>query len=194
LSTRTDVPLVRRFSYIAAAWAFGYALYRAYYAVGGTWGMHGVPVSEAQFRFINAVGAAIIFAGALAPLVLLSAWGHPRLRPLLWVACWIVSVGCIMHATIDITQRALSLTGMLHMEYPFWSSIDTRAADLQDLLFNEPWFFVEGVLWGAIAWTSGVNGSPYRVWWLSTGVAAILALTVVGLLSATGVIGRFIVG
>jgi len=185
---------LRRSSHFAAVWACGYALYRAYYAVGGTFAMHGVPVSESQFRLINAVGAAIIFVGAVAPLVLMCAWSHLRLRPFLWAACWIVSVGCIMHATIDIAQRVLSLTGMLHMQYPFWTSIDTRAADLQDLLFNEPWFFIEGLLWGTIAWTSGVYKSPHRVVWLSTGVAAIAALTLVGLLSATGVIGRLIVG
>src|SRR5579872_4809042 len=38
-------------------------MYRAYYAAAGTWGMHGVPVSEVQLRSINAVGAAIIFVG-----------------------------------------------------------------------------------------------------------------------------------
>ncbi|HEY1298604.1 MAG TPA: hypothetical protein VGJ60_36450 [Chloroflexota bacterium] len=169
-------------------------MYRAYYAAGGTFGMHGVPASEADFRFINAVGASIIFAGAIAPLLLLAAWSHVKLRPILWVACWVVSVGCIMHATVDIAQRGLSLTGLLAISYPFWSSIDTRAADLQDLLFNEPWFFVEGLLWAAIAWTSGVSRSAYRVWYVGTGLAAIVALTVIGLLSATGVIGRFIVG
>src|SRR5689334_12770397 len=107
---------LRKSSYIAAVWAFGYALYRAYYALGGTFAMHGVPVSQAEFRMINSVGAAIIFVGAVAPLVLLGAWSHARLRPLLWAACWMVSVGCIMHATVDIAQRVLSLTGMLHMQ------------------------------------------------------------------------------
>jgi len=97
-----------------------------------------------------------------------------------------------MHATIDIARRVLSLIGMLYIQYPFWTSIDTRASDLQDRLFNEPWFLVEGMLWGAIAWTSGVHRSLHRVWWLSTGVAAILGLTVVGLLSAA--VGRSLVG
>jgi hypothetical protein len=117
-------------------------MYRAYYAVGGTWGMHGHPVSEVRFRFINAVAAAIIFVGAVAPLIMLGAWRYSWLRAFLWVACWTVSVGCIMHATIDVAQRVLSLSGMLHIQYPFWTSIDTRSADLQDLPFNEPWFFV----------------------------------------------------
>jgi hypothetical protein len=185
---------LRRSSYVAAAWAFAYATYRAYYAMGGTFGMHGVPVSDADFRFINAVGAAIIYVGAIAPLALLGAWHNATLRPIFWAACWIVSVGCVMHATVDIAQRVLSLSGVLVMSYPFWSSIDTRALDLQDLLFNEPWFLVEGLLWAVIAWTSGLYRSPHRMWWVGTGVAAIVALTVVGLLSATGVIGRFIVG
>jgi hypothetical protein len=185
---------VRKSSYAASAWAFAYATYRAYYALGGTFALHGVPASEAEFRFINAVGAAIILVGAIAPLLLLGAWSHVRLRAVLWGACWVVSVGCIMHATIDIAQRVLSLTGMLVIAYPFWSSIDTRAADLQDLLFNEPWFLVEGLLWGAIAWTSGIYRSPYRIWYIGTALAAIVALTIIGLLSATGIIGRFIVG
>ena len=77
--------------------------------------------------------------------MLLGAWSHASLRRVLRAACWIVSVGCIMHPSIDIGQRVLSLSGVLHMQYPLWASIDVRAADLQDLLFNEPWFFVESV-------------------------------------------------
>jgi hypothetical protein len=40
----------------------------------------------------------------------------------------------------------LSLAGLLRIEYSptVWASIDRRAADLQDLFFNEPWFLVEG--------------------------------------------------
>jgi hypothetical protein len=40
----------------------------------------------------------------------------------------------------------LSLTGVHPTHYPpgLWLSIDRRQADLQDLFFNEPWFFVEG--------------------------------------------------
>ena len=80
------------------------------------------------------------------------------------------------------------------MELPYWKSIDRRAADLQDLFFNEPWFLVEGLLWGAIAWTGGLARSPRRWWWVASASLAVAVLTVVGLLSATGVIGRFIVG
>jgi hypothetical protein len=46
----------------------------------------------------------------------------------------------------------LSLTGVHAQSYPpgLWLSIDRQAADLQDLLFNEPWFFIEGCLWAVL--------------------------------------------
>ena len=183
-----------RASLLAAGWAFCYAMYRAHYALGGTFGMFGVPVSNDEWRRINAIGAVIIFIGAILPLVMLRGWRRPRVRQVLLALCWIVAVGCVMHALVDIGQRLLSLAGKLTVRLPFWKSIDRRAADLQDLFFNEPWFLVEGMLWGAIAWTAGLDRSPRRWWWVGSAGVAVAVLTVVGLLSATGVIGRFIVG
>lgn len=195
MSTQADrggLPV--RASYLAAGWAFLYALYRGYYAVGGRFGMHGVPLSESQWRRVNALGAVIILVGAIVPLAVLRGWRRPRTRTVLLALCWIVTVGCVMHACVDIAQRVLSLTGKLTLSLPFWKSIDRRVADLQDLFFNEPWFFIEGLLWGAIAWTGGLSRSPRRWWWIVSAIVAIAALTTVGLLSATGIIGRFIVG
>jgi hypothetical protein len=72
----------------------------------------------------------------------------------LLAVCWLVAVGCSMHALIDIVQRVLSLAGLLRIEYPssVWASIDRHAADLQDLFFNEPWFLIEGLGFGALGW------------------------------------------
>ena len=66
---------------------------------------------------------------------------------------WIAAVGCCMHAVTLMILRVLSLTGVRHTHIPsgLWLSIDRREADLQDLLFNEPWFFVEGCLWALFA-------------------------------------------
>ena len=156
--------------------------------------MFGVPASQTQWRFVNGAGAAVLLVVAVAPLAMLPARRRPTLRPALFVLCWVVTVGAVMHAVIDITQRVLSLTGWLTIDLPFWSSIDRRQADLQDLLLNEPWFLIEGLLWGAIAWFAGLDRAPWARWWLASARAAILALTVVGLLSATGVIGKVIIG
>ncbi len=181
-------------SRLAAAWALGYALYRAYYALGGTVGMFGTPISVSQWHLINAIGAGILFGAAVAPIVLLKFWAQPRYRPALLALCWVVTVGCVMHAFVNGVQRALSLAGLLTINLPFWQTIDHRQADLQDLFFNEPWFFVEGLLWAAIAWTGALKWSPFRRWWIGSALAAITVLTVVGLLSAFGLIGTFIVG
>jgi len=75
---RRDLPV--RASVLAAGWAFGYGMYRAYCALGGTFGMFGVPVSESDWRRINANGAIIILVGALLPIVMVRGWGRPRVR------------------------------------------------------------------------------------------------------------------
>jgi hypothetical protein len=189
-----DTALLIRSSYLAALWALLYALYRGYYALGGTLGMFGVPSSEGQWRLINGIGSAILLVGAVLPIILLRLWQRRRLTTVLLGLCWIVAVGCVMHAAVDAIQRVLSLSGILTMSMPFWISIDQRQSDLQDLLFNEPWFLIEGLLWAVMAWAGGVRRSPHRWWWITSALAAVVVLTTVGLLSATGAIGTFIVG
>lgn len=181
-------------SRFAAAWALGYALYRAYYALGGTFGMFGTPVLLEQFRRINAIAAVMLFVTALLPLALVNAWDSRRARPFLLALSWVIAVGCVSHASIGLVQRVASLTGVLTISYPFWRVIDTRQADLQALFFNEPWFLIQGLAWAAIAWGGALRVSPRRWWWIGSALAATAVLTVVGLLSAFGVIGQWIVG
>jgi hypothetical protein len=189
-----DVRAVARASRLAALWTLLYALYRFYYAVGGTIGMPGTPVSMAQWRRINAIGGGILVATGLLAIVLVGAWEHRRARPFLLALCWFITVACVSHALIDVGQRIASLSGVLTIDYPFWLVIDRRSADLQDLFFNEPWFFVDGLLWAAIAWAGGLRESPRRRSWFGSAFAATLAASVIGLLSAFGVIGRLIIG
>jgi hypothetical protein len=140
-------------SLVAGGWAFLYALYRGYYAVGGTVALPGTLASPGQFQLINAVAAALLLGAAILPVVTLPLWSRCHPRWVLLGLCWVVAVGCCMHALIDVTERVLSLAGLLDIHYPatIWASVDSRAADLQDLLFNEPWFLLEGLAWGALA-------------------------------------------
>jgi hypothetical protein len=186
----TTIPLTA--SRLAALWALLYALYRGYYAAGGTIGKLGTPVSEAAWLRINLLAALLLLGAAVLPLVIPRVW-HPAGASLAFLCFgWIVTVGCVMHALIGITQRILSLTGHLVIDYPFWLTIDRRRADLQALSFNEPWFLIEGVLWAAIVWTGGMRTSPRRGWWMASIILAITVLTTMGVLSATGVIGRWV--
>jgi hypothetical protein len=64
-----------------------------------------------------------------------------------------------------------------------------RAADLQDLLFNEPWFLLEGLGYAALGWIALGPGSRRR-WWIGSAIAATTVLTVIGQLSATASSGK----
>jgi hypothetical protein len=187
--------LLTRLSLAAAVCALGYALYRAYYGVGGTLGMIGVPRSDEQWRAINLVAAALILGAGVLPLVALKLWHATGPRRILLGAAWIIAVACIGHALINDILRVASLAGLYDVSYPpdFWVSVDRTAADLQDLLFNETWFLVEGLLWATIASTV-LGPSAARRWWITTMSVAVVVATVAGLLSAFGVIGRVVVG
>ena len=190
LSARPDQHRRRRIAAAAlAVWAFAYGCYRAYYALGGQAGMIGHFKSAAEWHAINAAGAVILFVAAGLPLVAVANRRHAWVRRLLPVVCWVGAVGCCMHALVSGTLRVLSLTGVHAQSYPagLWLSIDRHAADLQDLLFNEPWFFIEGCLW-AVLGLACIGAVAHRRWWRSA-VVACLVLVAVGVLSGLGVIG-----
>ena len=156
--------------------------------------MLGTPVSESQWRTINLVAAvSLLLLLAVLPIAVLPLWKWPRTRLVLLGLCWILAVGFVMHGVIDDLQRVLSLTGLLHLNYPFFATVDRRAADIQDLLFNETWFLLEGALWGILGWM-GLSSLRGRRWWLGTACAAVAVLTAVGLLAAYGVVGKTILG
>ena len=190
-----DLRRLASVSIAVAVWGLGYALYRGYYALGGTLLLPGTPANPTQFRLINAAAVAVLAIAAVLPIAMLPLWRRPRARPVLLAVCWLVAVGCSMHALIDSVQRVLSLAGLLRVEYSaaVWASIDHRAADLQDLFFNEPWFLLEGLGYAALGLIALGRGRPRR-WWVGSAIAATSVLTVIGLLSATGVIGKVIIG
>jgi len=199
-STRTDRATspasIRRSSWLpwlACGWAIIYAAYRLYYALGGTVGMFGTPVSTELWRSVNALGAAALLGAATIAALVPSLQQRRRGRLALIGFGWVAFVGCVMHALVDEVTRGFSLAGLHEMHLTFWATIDQRAADLQDVLWNEPWFFVEGVLWLAIAWRL-LGSRRERRLFLVTGVGAIALLTVAGILSALGVTGRLVVG
>jgi hypothetical protein len=192
-ANRPEARALRRAAYAACGWALLYSGYRAYYALGGTVGMFGVPVSEQQWRAVNAAGAAILLGVALLPLVFVRPWGRAIPRGVKLAAAWVGCVGAVMHAVVDIITRSLSLAGLLHLDFPFWATIDVRESDLQDLLLNEPWFLLEGGLLGLVGWHALRSAAGRRRWVLSA-LAAVAVLSTIGVLSSLGVIGRVIVG
>jgi hypothetical protein len=126
-----DLRRLASVSIAVAVWGLGYALYRGYYALGGTLLLPGTPADPTQFRLINAAAVAVLAIAAVLPIAMLPLWRRPRARQVLLAVCWLVAVGCSMHALIDSVQRVLSLAGLLRIEYSaaVWASINHRAAD-----------------------------------------------------------------
>jgi hypothetical protein len=178
---------------VAAIWGLWYAVYRLYYAFGGTVWLPGTITGPTTFRLINALAAVALLLAAALPVATLRLWRHRMLRRLLMVACWIIAVGCVMHAIIDIVQQSLSLAGLLTVQVNSTVLVlDPRAAALQDIFFNEPWFLIEGILFAVLACLH-LDGRA-RLLWLASACAAVAVLVVFGLLAAAGVVGRVIVG
>ncbi len=157
--------------------------------------MFGKPASDMQWRAINLVAAGLLFGAAVLPLAARPFWHRPWPRRSLLVVSLVIAVACIGHAFINDILRVLSLAGVYDVFYPpeVWITVDRRAADLQDLLFNETWFLFEGGLWFALAWTV-MGPSTARRAWVAGAIAAVALATVVGLLSAFGIIGRAVIG
>jgi hypothetical protein len=178
---------------VAAIWGLSYAAYRGYYALGGTAWLPGAITDPTTFRLINAVAVIALLLAAAMPIATLQLWRRRMLRRLLLVACWIVAVGCVMHAIIDIVQQCLSLAGVLSVQGDSAVLLlDPRTAALQDIFFNEPWFLVEGILFAVLA-CMHLRGRA-RLLWLTSAGTAVAVLVVFGLLVATGVLGRAIIG
>ncbi len=182
-----------RLPWLAAGWALLYGAYRGYYALGGTIGMFGTPVSQADWRLINGIAAVVLVIAAGVAAASPRIFADPRGRLVLLAVGWVITVGCVMHALVDWVTRLLSLAGLLRLDFPFFATVDRRASDLQDVFLNEPWFFVEGLLWGALCWLALRSGTGRRRF-VGSALAAIALLTAAGILSATGVTGRLIIG
>ncbi|BCJ34222.1 hypothetical protein Athai_17250 [Actinocatenispora thailandica] len=196
LPTRADPRRrLRRVSLAAGGWALWYAAYRGYYALGGHAFLPGTiePAAQTTFQLLNAAGAIVIATAAAVPVAALPLWRRRRARPVLLAVCWAGAVAGCMHALVDIAERILSLAGAIRVPYPpMWAEIDRRAADLQDLLFNEPWFLAQGLLFAAVAWLA-LGPGPGRRRWIGTALAAVGMLLALGLLTVGGVVGRAIV-
>lgn len=179
---------------LLALWAAWYAAYRFYYAFGGQIGMVGRPAPAAHFRDDNLVAAIIILTAGLLPLAAAFGWRHRTIPGLVKTVGWVATVGSCMHALTLEILRFLSLSGLHPTHYPpgLWVSINHHRADLQDALFNEPWFLITGLLCARFALIA-VKPASRPLWKRSAAVATLLSL-LVGVLSGLGAVPTLRVG
>jgi hypothetical protein len=170
--------------YAAAAWSLAYMLPHLYWAAGGTAMLSAVKPSaseEPAWRLINWVASAMLIGAALVAYLLARGTNRRMLRWALLAIAWAGSVLSVAHAIYGIVDRTLIVTGVRLVDSrPFTASEDAWV--LWDLLVFEPWFLVEGVLFGLAGWAALDRAQDRRRWvWLSAvGLVAALATAVLG--------------
>jgi len=95
--------------------------------------------------------------------------------PLLTIA-WAGAVLSVAHGVYGIVDRTLIVTGVTLVESRHFV-LEQDAWVLWDLLVFEPWFLIEGLLFGLVGWAVLPQARDRRRWiWLSAlGVLAALA-------------------
>lgn len=167
----------RAVGHVILAWSLAYMLPHLYWAAGGTAGfaaLHPSIRDLPQWRTINWIASPILTAAGLLGLALARSQ-RPSLRNLLFIgALFGCSVG-VAHGVVGITLRLQTI-----MEI---RSADESAAVagwlLWDLLVFEPWFLIEGLLFGVAGYLLAENQRTQRRW-----LAACAAGVAVGLVTA----------
>jgi hypothetical protein len=170
--------------YAACVWSLAYMLPHLYWAAGGTAMLSAfrpAVAEEPAFRLINGVASAMLTGAALVALMLAR---RPDRRMLHGALLAIACIGCalsVAHGVYGIIDRTLIVTGVTLVESrPF--ALDEHAWVLWDLLVFEPWFLIEGVLFGLAGWAFLTQAQDRRRWaWLCVlGVLAALATALLG--------------
>jgi hypothetical protein len=123
----------------ACSWALLFTVPHVYWAVGGTAGLGGQPMSGA-LRVVNLASIPLSLLAALVALATVRSWGGAVPRWLLGGAAWGTC------AVLSARGGAGLVQSLLGQEEP-------------PLLFRifEPGFLVGGILFGAAAWYYGRN-------------------------------------
>jgi hypothetical protein len=165
--------------YAAAVWSLAYMLPHLYWAAGGTAmrsAFRPAAAEEPAFRLINGVASAMLTGAAL--VVFLLARGV-RPRPLRWgllAIAWAGGALSVAHAIYGIVDRTLIVSGARLVESRSFA-VDEHGWVLWDLLLFEPWFLIEGLLFGLAGWASLARPRDRRRW---------VSVCVVGVLGGLG--------
>ena len=132
-----------------------------------------------QWRAINWAASPVLVLAGLVGVGLIWAWRHGSRR---WGLVLLLAslAGCAIaasHGVYGIVSRALQVAGVVQVDgQPF--DAGRHPWVLWDLLVFEPWFLIEGVLFGVAGWCYLASRAGRRRW-----LAACAVGVAVGLLS-----------
>jgi uncharacterized membrane protein len=124
-------------AYAACAWALLFTVPHVYWAVGGTAGLQGHPMSGA-LRVVNLASIPLSLLAALVALAMVRSWGRAVPRWLLGGAAWGACAVLGMRGGAGLVQNVLG-----------------QAEPAPLFRIFEPGFLVGGILFGAAAWYHG---------------------------------------
>jgi hypothetical protein len=138
-------------AYVAAAWAFVFAVPSFVWAAGVEAGSETIAadVEEAGIAdpwLLAATGVLKVLAGLVA-LALVRPWGRAIPRRLLILAAWGAAAILFFYAVVNFVGHAL-------MEAGVWKIPDALGADAVrwHLLLWDPWWLLGGILFALAAW------------------------------------------
>ncbi|MCJ8010414.1 DUF3995 domain-containing protein [Paenibacillus sp. KQZ6P-2] len=144
-------------AYAAAIWSVLYIPPHVYFALGGTIGVPGTMTEkfEPVWALTNwGASFALLLAGLLA-LGLARPMEQKMVRLALLVVSWCACLIPILHASYGFVTKGLYLLGVLPIhffDFSLWETVDIGMFMMLDLLLFEPWFLVEGILFGLAIW------------------------------------------
>jgi hypothetical protein len=147
-------------AYAAACWAFAFALYSLYGALGGDLGVDQLAndireqAEERDPGFVAQLWAAAalkLIVGLLA-LALVQDWGRTIPSRPLRVATWLVAIGLIVYGAANLIRFGLMDLGVIDTP----DSVGSYAVSWYVFLW-EPIWLLGGVLFAAAAWRFGAS-------------------------------------
>lgn len=153
-------------AYAVLVWSIAYMLPHLYWALGGTLGLSLLKPSVLelpQLKVINWVASVFLTAAGCIGL----AFVYLRSRGFIhWALLAIALVGCSVatsHGIYGMANRLLQMAGVASLESaPFNRS--EHAYVVWDLVLFEPWFLIEGILFGLVGWCYLTESYTKQIW------------------------------
>ncbi|MEZ4864897.1 MAG: DUF3995 domain-containing protein [Caldilineaceae bacterium] len=169
--------------YAVFIWSIGYMLPHLYWALGGTAGqalLRPSILELPQWELINWAASVFLTGAGLIGL----AFVYIRRRGFVsWLLLAIALAGCSVaasHGIYGIVDRILQIAGVATVESaPF--DLSEHAYVVWDLVLYEPWFLIEGILFGLVGWYY-LEQPRQRYIWLTLCVLGVVVGLVTGLL------------
>ncbi|MGP4039742.1 DUF3995 domain-containing protein [Gracilibacillus sp. D59] len=170
--------------YAVFIWSIIYMIPHLYWALGGKVGGALLKPNITQsiyFELINWIASVFLTVAGLIGLAFIY-WNKNRFTK--YMLLFISLAGCSLatsHAIYGIIYRIFQIRGVVGVESGSFN-IHENAFVLWDLVLFEPWFMIEGILFGILGWCSLKETRNKKIW-----LAACTSGIIFGLV--TGIMG-----